>query len=73
MICQVHDDGNRVVIRFPGAHLRAPASTRSALRFIASSDKPFRLSDLPGALSRRSRGVLVHRLVREGLLELAHE
>jgi hypothetical protein len=73
MICQVHDDGNRVVIRFPGGHLRAPASTRSALRFIVSSDKPFRLGDLPGALSQRSRGVLVHRLVREGLLELAHE
>src|SRR5262249_43176052 len=69
MICQVHDDGNRVVIRFPGGHLRGPATTRSALRFIASAVEPFRIADLPGSLSQRSKGVLVHRLLREGLLE----
>jgi hypothetical protein len=71
MPCQIHDDGDRVVIRFPGGHLRGPAATRPALRFIASAAEPFCLGEIPGPLSRRSRSVLVDRLVREGLLELA--
>jgi hypothetical protein len=71
MICRLHDAGDRVVIRFPGGHLRGPATTRSAFRFIASAEKPFCIGDLPGPLSLRSKRVVVQRLLREGLLEPA--
>jgi ribosomal protein L16 Arg81 hydroxylase len=73
MICQVHDSGDRAVIRFPGGHLRGPATIRAALRYIATAAEPFCLDDLPGPLSRRSKAVLVTRLIREGLLEPAVE
>jgi hypothetical protein len=71
MICQIQRDGDRAVIRFPGGHLRGPLLTLEALRFIATAEAPFRLADVPGPLSRESSGVLVRRLIREGLLELA--
>jgi lysine-specific demethylase/histidyl-hydroxylase NO66 len=70
-ICQIHNDGDRVVIRFPGGHLRGPATTLPALRFIGAAVKPFRPGDLPGPLNLRSKQVLIRRLMREGLLELA--
>ena len=68
MVCYVHDDGDNVVIGFPGGKLSGPALIKSSLEFIAKSSEPFLLSELPGALSLQSKEVLVRRLVREGLL-----
>lgn len=68
MICYVYDDGDKVVIGFPGGKLSGPASIKPLLQFIARANEPFLLSELPGALSLQSKEVLVRRLVREGLL-----
>jgi hypothetical protein len=68
MVCYLHDENDKVVIGFPGGKVSGPALIRPALEFIAAACGPFRLEDLPGDVSLRSKEVLVRRLVREGLL-----
>jgi len=68
MVCYVYDEGDNVVIGFPGGKLSGPASIKPLLQFIARASEPFLLSELPGALSLRSKEAVVRRLVREGLL-----
>jgi hypothetical protein len=68
MICYLYDDDDKVVIGFPGNKMSAPAVVRPILEFIAATGKPFRLADLPGDVSLRSKAILVRRLMREGLL-----
>jgi hypothetical protein len=68
MVCYLYDEDDKVVIGFPGGKVSGPASIRPAMEFIAAAGEPFRLADLPGALSLRSKEVLVRRLIRYGLL-----
>ena len=68
VICVVTGEGDSATIYFPGGNLRDPAMTADALHFVASVDRPFRASDLPGAMSAESNRVLVRRLAKEGLL-----
>ena len=68
MVCYLYDEGDNVVIGFPGGKLSGPASIKPLLQFIARASEPFLLSELPGALSLRSKEAVVRRLVREGLL-----
>ena len=68
MVCYLYDEGDNVVIGFPGGKLSGPALIKPLLQFIARASEPFLLSELPGALSLRSKEAVVRRLVREGLL-----
>ena len=73
MVCYIYDEDDKVVIGFPGGKVSGPASIRPAMEFIAASGKPFRLADVPGDLSLRSKEVLLRRLIRDGLLLLPAE
>jgi Cupin superfamily protein len=68
MVCYLYDDNDKIVIGFPGGKVSGPALIRPVMEFIAATGEPFRLADLPGDVSLRSKEVLVRRLVREGLL-----
>jgi hypothetical protein len=50
--------------------LRMPTGVEPAMRWIGETDE-FRPEDLAGHLDPESRLVLVRRLIREGLLEVA--
>ena len=61
-------DGQQVVLTAPDRRLRLPEATASALRCMSEADR-VRVGELPG-LDAFDRGVLVRRLVREGILEI---
>ena len=60
--------GDSATIYFPGGNLRGPSMIADVLHFVASVDRPFHVSDLPGAMSVESNKLLVRRLAKEGLL-----
>ena len=64
-------NGDRVALVYEGREVTFPARIGAAIGFIASSNDPFRLSDLPGDLDDESRLVLARRLVREGFLQIS--
>jgi lysine-specific demethylase/histidyl-hydroxylase NO66 len=64
-------EGGQVKLVYEGREVAFPAKVCSELGFIAASDEPFRLSDLPGNLDDESRLVLGRRLVREGFLRIS--
>jgi hypothetical protein len=61
--------GDGVILTFPGDTLRAPLTAEPALRFIAAATAAFRVRDLPGRLSARSKVLLVRKLVERGMLK----
>lgn len=67
--CFVTTSGRSAAIHFLGAAVTAPRRAERALRFVAA-ERGFTPSALPG-LSEPSQLVLVRRLVREGLLQVA--
>jgi len=58
-------------LSFEGRDLRFPARIGSELEFLAATEGPFRLADLPGRLDDAGRLVLGRRLVREGFLRIS--
>ncbi|HET6880837.1 MAG TPA: cupin domain-containing protein [Pirellulales bacterium] len=69
-ICRVLENDEGVAIEFPGNRVAGPPRIGAALRFIAQASS-FTARDLPGELSDEARLVLVRRLMREGLLQIA--
>ena len=67
-ICVATCEGDFATIYFPGGNLRGPSMIAEALHFVAAIDGPFRVFDLPGAMSAASKEVLIRRLAKEGLL-----
>jgi hypothetical protein len=70
-ICRVLEDGEGVLVQFPGGHVGGPARVAAALRFVAGTEH-FPVRALPG-LGDDARLVLARRLVREGLLTVVQE
>ena len=71
--CEVRVEGDELAVFLGDRELRMPARVEPAMRFVAEQvpgGDPFRPADVPG-LDDGGRVVLVGRLVREGLLELA--
>lgn len=66
--CRVAPNGDRASVSFGGREVAGPGSIGRALAFIRDSDRAFRVRELPGDFSDRSRVVLARRLVRAGLL-----
>ena len=63
--------GEKVVMEIgSGNSFQAPAAAEPALRYIVEN-RSFTLSFMPGMLSEGSKRVLVKRLLKEGVLELA--
>jgi hypothetical protein len=60
--------GDSLILTFPGDTLRAPLTAEPALRFIAAATGVFKVADLPGRLSARSKVLLVRKLVERGML-----
>ncbi|MFN2470329.1 MAG: cupin domain-containing protein [Gaiellaceae bacterium] len=56
------------VLEFDGIAVRLPARVQEELEFLAGTDGPVTVAELPGQLDDESRLVLVRRLVREGFL-----
>ena len=73
VVSDVDSADGRVVVWFEGKALTFPEHARAEVAYAASSNHPFRPSDLPGELDERGRLVLVRRLVREGLLRFTDE
>lgn len=71
MPCRVDTAQGMASIQFPGSTVRGPLSLEPALRFIAEAGT-FPIRALP-ALGDESKLILVHRLLREGLLRPAEE
>jgi ribosomal protein L16 Arg81 hydroxylase len=69
-ICRVLQNEEGAAIEFPGNRVGGPPRIASALRFIAACTT-FTARELPDDLSEDARLVLVRRLVREGLLNVA--
>ena len=67
MQCTVTRTDEQAAIWFSGVPVEAPASIEPALRFVARTER-FAVRDLPDCLTEKGKGVLVRRLVREGLL-----
>ncbi len=64
MIADLH--GTRLV--FEGREISFPERLAPELEFLLTTERPFRATDLPGALDESGRLVLLRRLVREGFL-----
>jgi ribosomal protein L16 Arg81 hydroxylase len=67
LACRVEVLGEKVMIRFGPNSVQGPGIIQSAFEFIRDQRR-FRVADLPGELSAKSKEVLVRRLIREGLL-----
>jgi hypothetical protein len=67
MLCSVTRDDGQAMIWFSGVPVGAPVTVEPALRFIAETER-FAIRDLPDCLTEKGKGVLVRRLIREGLL-----
>jgi hypothetical protein len=64
-------DGDWLVVLLGDRELRMPADAEPAVAVLAAaSGEPLAVADLAAVADRESRRVLVHRLVREGLLEV---
>ena len=68
-VCHISPANGLVEVALGDRILCAPATLEPVLRRLASSDR-LTVGTLAGSLDRRSRHVLVRRLVREGLLEI---
>ena len=68
--CAVSADQDSATIHFTGESMRVPAKAAAALRYIAGHRR-FRVVDIDATLSDESKLVLVRRLIREGLLQIA--
>lgn len=68
-VCHICVAGDAVEVVLGDRTLRLPPALEPALRRLASG-APLTVGALEGSLDRKSRNVLVHRLVREGLLEM---
>jgi ribosomal protein L16 Arg81 hydroxylase len=64
-------DEERATLSFEGRDISFPARIQAELEFVATTDGPFRLADLPGRLDDAGRLVLGRRLVREGFLRIS--
>ncbi len=69
-ICFVSTDQESVILSYPGDHLTAPIAFEPAFRFVAETDR-FRVRDLPGRITDKSRLKIVNKLIACGVLELA--
>lgn len=69
-ICQVARRADCLAVFLGDRELRLPPHLEPAMRFIEGREA-FRVRDLAGVLDEEDRLVLVRRLVREGLLEVA--
>lgn len=69
-ICRVVQEGDWVVIEFPGNRVGGPLKVASALHFIVAATR-FPVRALPDDLGGEAKLVLTRRLVREGLLRVA--
>ncbi len=69
-ICRVLQDGDWVVIAYPGGQIGGPSKIAPALHYIAQAEG-FSARDLPGELGDEGKLVLVRRLLRERLLTIA--
>jgi ribosomal protein L16 Arg81 hydroxylase len=70
VVGRVIQEGGWVVLVFPGGQVGGPLKIASALRFVAAAAR-FRVRDLPGDLSDKSKCVLARRLLRERLVRVA--
>lgn len=68
--CHVAHRRDRLAVFLGDRELRMPSRLEPAMRFIEGREA-FRVRDLAGVLDEGDRSVLVRRLVREGLLEVA--
>lgn len=68
-VCHICVAGDAVEVVLGDRTLRLPSALEPILRRLASGP-PLTVGALEGSLDRKSRRVLVHRLVREGLLEM---
>jgi hypothetical protein len=67
----LHRQGEKLVVELgSGGSFHAPAAAEPALRYVMEN-RTFTVSLMPGVLSENSKTVLVRRLVKEGVLELA--
>jgi ribosomal protein L16 Arg81 hydroxylase len=69
---RVVQKGQRVSIEFGTRSVSAPLNAASALEFV-SEHRGFRVDELPGELSEKSKIALVRRLIHEGLLKITTE
>ncbi|NJP11903.1 MAG: hypothetical protein HC866_22535 [Leptolyngbyaceae cyanobacterium RU_5_1] len=69
MVCWVDRVGRTARIQFPGNTVAGPDYLEPALRFIADTET-FQVKALPILSSDNSKLVLVHRLIKEGLLRV---
>ncbi|MEA2684904.1 MAG: bifunctional lysine-specific demethylase and histidyl-hydroxylase, partial [Actinomycetota bacterium] len=70
-VCRLAMDGDWLVVLLGDRELRMPADAEPAVAVLAAaSGEPLAVADLAAVADRESRRVLVHRLVREGLLEV---
>ncbi len=69
MVCRVIPEANSISIQFPGTRMRTPKQLGPALEFIAMASR-FKVGDLPGGLSDKSKLTVAKRLVRDGVLTI---
>lgn len=67
-MCMVQNMGGAARISFPGNTIKGPAHIAGSLQFVATTEGPFTVSEIPG-LSDRNKIQLVARLIRGGLLK----
>jgi hypothetical protein len=68
--CTVTTDAESVRLHFMGETIRTPPRAAGALQFIAAHPR-FRIAEIDSTLTDDSKLVLVRRLIREGLLQVA--
>jgi hypothetical protein len=69
LTCFVEERQDGAAIRFGQNFVGGPQALAPAFEFVRTHRR-FRVADLPGPLSDRSKSVLARRLIREGLLRL---
>ncbi len=69
-VCHLTTDGDHLLVLLGDRELRMPVAAESAVLRLVAADNPIAVADLAPVADESSRRVLVHRLVREGLLEL---
>jgi Cupin superfamily protein len=71
VLAELRERNGVVSLIFEGRELTFPAHARDEVAGVASADRPFTVSELPGSLDDPSRLVLARRLVREGFLRIS--
>lgn len=71
MTCRLLQHGDVVRLQFPGNTVKAPASYREAMEFVAAVAGPFTAGALPGRLRDERKVALVKRLIRSGLVRIS--